>query len=700
MSISRRIKRALRGDVSLNSLALEAVRLKRSSLHHKRERKELERLNNSPARLISDFNSLNKSDLLSHFRQRKTPSYFSNDDLTHIAKLQSENFPAETENLIKDANQIVKERCWSLLGFGELKFDAENFWRLDPIKKTDWGLEYHRDVKLTPNDGRDVRLLWELNRFVHALTLARAYTVTKDESFALEFFSQVKSWQQQNPYGRGANWACAMEVSLRAINLLAAFEIFRYSTSMNEERLLDLLTLFDQHGKFIFQNNEFSFISTSNHYLSDVVGLLWLGVLLPELQSANEWREFGLRETFREMDKQILADGVDYEASTGYHRLATELFLYSFLLCKKNDIEVHQKHWNQLRLMMEYIRVYLRPDGFAPLIGDTDGGQILPFVKRDAHDHAYLLALGAVVFEVPLFKTSPSLISEETLWHTGYKGVEIYNELNQSYSTISSRAFKHGGAYIMRQDDLYLYFNANDCGLNGRGSHGHNDALSIEVSAFGQPFIVDPGSYVYNLDLTERHLFRSTAYHSTVQVDDEEQNTTDVNLPFVIGNEARPNVLQWETTHERDSVSAEHHGYARLKNPVIHHRSIEFNKKEGYWLIEDKLSGKGKHDFYFRFHLAPYLNVSEDETGLIRISDKMNRRLFLKQFGLNIKSKVNQVWVSRNYGQHEESSSICWEVKAGLPLKLGFVLIPLRTIDNEASQKERLKCIIECIKIT
>ena len=43
----------------------------------------------------------------------------------------------------------------------------------------------------------------------------------------------------------------------------------------------------------------------------------------------------------REMDKQILPDGADYESSTGYHRLVTELFLYSFLLCRRSDISLH-----------------------------------------------------------------------------------------------------------------------------------------------------------------------------------------------------------------------------------------------------------------------------------------------------------------------------------------------------------------------
>src|SRR4029079_18886096 len=102
-----------------------------------------------------------------------------------------------------------------------------------------------------------------------------------------------------------------------------------------------------------------------------------------------------------EMDKQVLEDGADFEASTGYHRFVTELFLYSFLLCRSNDIEIGEEYWRKLHSMLLYIRAYLRPDGFAPLIGDTDGGQFLPLQQRCADDHAHLLSIGADVFNDP-----------------------------------------------------------------------------------------------------------------------------------------------------------------------------------------------------------------------------------------------------------------------------------------------------------
>jgi uncharacterized heparinase superfamily protein len=110
--------------------------------------------------------------------------------------------------------------------------------------------------------------------------------------------------------------------------------------------------------------------------------------------------------------------------------------------------------------------------------------------------------------------------------------------------------------------------------------------------------------------LQERHLFRSVAAHSTLQVDGAEQNTTDPELPFVIGDEAHPRVLRWETTKERDIIIAEHDGYKRLADGVTHRRTVRFEKPDRLWMIEDSLYGAGEHDLSFRFHFAEGLELS------------------------------------------------------------------------------------------
>ncbi len=515
-------------------------------------------------------------------------------------------------------------------------------WRRDPRSGYQWPLDYHRDIKLLRTDGSDIRILWELNRLGHLLR-------TTDTT---EFLNELRSWYEQNPYARGPNWTCAMEVALRAMNILAAFEQHRTTPQIDAGALQFILRLLQQHGRYIRNNLEFSYIATSNHYLSDVTGLLWLGVMLPELREATEWREFGLTELLREMDKQVLADGADYESSTGYHRFVTELFLYSFMLCRAHGIAIEQKYWTRLHQMLSFIRGYLRPDGLAPLIGDTDGGQVLPLELHHADDHAYLLDIGS----------------------------EVFNDYELKSLDDSSRAFRDAGIYIMRQADCYLCFNATGTGINGRGSHGHNDALSIEICARGRAFIVDPGTYVYSANLQMRHAFRSTAYHSTVRIDGQEQNTTNVEMPFVIGNEAQPRVLEWQSNADYDKVIAEHYGYRRLPASVTHRRTVTFDKRACSWLIEDEFVGDGEHEFetWFHFNDGLQFEVGGAEIEATDNTDKKRDvRLVVQSLSLDQPPTLVKQHVSRDYGELIDSVSACWRV-SGRVSKLSWKIYPTK----------------------
>jgi heparinase II/III-like protein len=665
MAVLDKIKRAVRGEVKLATAAREAWRRGFVALDQRRERAKVLNYKKKPANLWARWSA---DESLHHFQGERDEKFFSGFTGVANADFYRTHFPEQAAELIASANRIVDEHRWPLLGFGERSFGAEIEWLRDPLSGYVWPLEYHADIDLRRGDGSDVRVLWELNRLGHFVTLARAYFITNDERYSAEFFSQLRSWDEQNPYGRGANWTCAMEVALRAMNLVAAFHVFRHSSQFDAATVELLLRLFQEHGDYICDNLEFSHIATSNHYLSDVVGLVWLGNYLPEYRDSEYWENLGSVDMLEEMDKQVLADGADYEASTGYHRFVLELFLYSFVFwdlnedevsCGPNEEGIGQEHWHKLHQMLIYLRSYLRPDGFAPLIGDTDSGQVLPIRRRRADDHAYLLAIGAVLFKDPGLKLEGVEPPEELYWILGADGVRKFRELSSSNMYAVSKAFPDAGTYIMRDADLYLCFNASGAGINGRGSHGHNDVLGIEVSAGGRAFIVDPGTYVYSADLAKRHQFRSTAYHSTVQIDGLEQNTIRVEAPFVIGDEAKPRVLEWKTGDDFDKVVGEHYGY-----PVTHRRTVTFDKRQRCWLIDDEFFGDGEHVYEARFHFAAGLVVSVRDTAVEARDGEVS--LIVSLLNSDVGPVLEAQPVSRDYGELRDAIAACWRISGRL----------------------------------
>src|ERR1700693_1162893 len=75
MSIVVKIKHTVRGDITLRTFVLEAVRRIRVLRARRREREQLAQLA-QPARLCESFARMTASELLAHFQSRATPECF------------------------------------------------------------------------------------------------------------------------------------------------------------------------------------------------------------------------------------------------------------------------------------------------------------------------------------------------------------------------------------------------------------------------------------------------------------------------------------------------------------------------------------------------------------------------------------------------------------------------------------------------
>jgi len=318
---------------------------------------------------------------------------------------------------------------------------------------------------------------------------------------------------------------------------------------------------------------EYSENLTSNHYLSDIAGLLILATFTEGIfKESKKWKEFAIEELKKEMLKQVYPDGCDFEASTCYHRLILELFFYATLLVVINDgefkrdnyTEITQKifgeeYTQRLYRMFEFVSYALKPNGRMPQIGDNDSGRLFIFAERDILDMRYLLTLGAIFFNESKFKVKEFGFYEEALWIFGKEGYRIWQDLKEnSLINIDSQSFPNAGWYIMRNDKNYMFISSGPNGQNGNGGHSHNDKLSFELCIDGVTFIQDPGTYVYTPYPQMRNLFRSTAYHNTVIVDKKEQNRFNEDELFRMENDIDIKINKWEANREYDFLSGEY----------------------------------------------------------------------------------------------------------------------------------------------
>ena len=127
---------------------------------------------------------------------------------------------------------------------------------------------------------------------------------------------------------------------------------------------------------------------------------------------------------------------------------------------------------------------------------------------------------------------------------------------------------------MLRSAERHVIVDCGEVGMRGRGGHGHNDILSFELFLNGINVVTDCGAYLYTASREWRNPFRSTAFHNTVQVDDEELNRfIGPDALWQLHYDARP-VDRRRCRHgdRVDCFRGGHTGYARLAPPVSHAR--------------------------------------------------------------------------------------------------------------------------------
>jgi hypothetical protein len=236
--------------------------------------------------------------------------------------------------------------------------------------------------------------------------------------------------------------------------------------------------------------------------------------------------------------------------------------------------------------MLRFVTDYTRPDGLAPQIGDADNGRLLPledYGSTDQRSHLHLFRQAGL----------------------NYRPARV------------SAAYPDGGFFILRSGDLYAAVRCGDVGIYGRGCHAHNDLLAFELCWRSTPVVVDPGAYLYTADPLQRNRFRSTSAHSTLQIDDREQNEVYADRLFAMADRARPELLTW-SPGSMTVFQGRHRGFADASDRCLHTRTLRLGGATGTLELIDEVSADRPHDLTWRFPLAPC--EAETDDGLIRAS--------------------------------------------------------------------------------
>lgn len=480
---------------------------------------------------------------------------------------------AADPGLISLADQ-VREHRFDLLGV-EVAYGEQIEWSADPLTGESWPMGHRSSIPRKLGPDSDIRRVWELGRLQHLPLLAVAWRQSGEQAYLDELGAQIRSFAESQPVEFGPQWVCPMDVAIRAANLIAALCLARDSGA---EWLREGCALAVLHGRFVRANLEWG-KARGNHYLADVAGLAAVAALLAGSDEGRRLAEWAAAELEAELDRQVHADGGNFEASLYYHRLVCEMFYWSLATVEEIVPGRLGPGWlERLRAMAAVTAACSADLRDVPQIGDSDDARYLPLAEygADPADHSHLFDLLGVPPPQP-----------------------------------RSVSFADVGWHVLRRGEVHLVARCGRTGRDGLGGHCHNDQMGFVLHVAGHRLIADPGTYAYTGDPEARDLFRSTGFHATLQLDGEEQNPLDdlslaANPLFVLPDRSAAEVLCFESGPEPEIEGVVR--WPHLDPPAEHRRRIRLGSAGVS--IEDVVSSEEAHRLSWCFPLQPGSEVT------------------------------------------------------------------------------------------
>lgn len=308
----------------------------------------------------------------------------------------------------------------------------------------------------------DIKCPWELGRFYHfpQLAILALSDIGKRKPIIIEFKDEIYDFIISNPIGRTVQWSGIMDVSIRVVNLLVTYDILK---KIDIEKLLD--NKFNElFCKFILESSEYIINNleyngkrqtNTNHYLSNLVGILFAASYLGSTVKTDAWLVFAVQEIIDQFKKQFNKDGSNYEGSTSYHRLSTEIIVYSTALIygvldseKRNSFKNYDRTRIGRLLSFNKQRYNLKSNEFFPFwyierlykagkftkailkennevvqIGDNDNGRLIKLTpqfvvggydgEENTLDHRGLLSNIGALFSSDIYKKDTDILPLE-----------------------------------------------------------------------------------------------------------------------------------------------------------------------------------------------------------------------------------------------------------------------------------------------
>lgn len=353
-------------------------------------------------------------------------------------------------------------------------------------------------MRIPPGPGNDNLFSAQPHRFgfMPRLALAAHHGIETIETVS----SLVADWMEAAEVGEEECYHSPLAVLYRVLALSWTFAFVAAlpdSRERHRDLLYRILIILSVDTDYLLDTIGNSY--PNNHLLADGFAGWYYGSLYPEFPTAAAALEKGEQLFLRELDRQFLEDGSNFEHSTHYHELGSEMATAYVLLSQRNGNTVPQAISARLRAMLAHQAVLSGPEAIPFPIGDTTEDPLFPLDSMHGWCPGAMRELYRSTFDENIEPVAPDeLTAERAYWLLGGKLAPSPRTVIHNLPAV----FALGGFHVQRdeaQQARLTFRSGPQESVALSAGHAHADILSVYLSVSRTPLIVNAGTYTYRL---------------------------------------------------------------------------------------------------------------------------------------------------------------------------------------------------------
>lgn len=510
---------------------------------------------------------------------------------------------------------LVEQRQLQLGPFPQYSITADfNFWEQDPFNNRSWQ--------------------WRLHWFEFINQLLPYYHQSKEQSALALAQKSIESWWDSY-WGKPSKFEFIRHDHATALRAEVLLTYYCYVAEYVPDYFLSQKLFFKKLHQFLLELKaqllDPGFYSEhTNHGLEQARVLLLLGVYFQDQKA----QEIAVGRISSELEFSFTEEGVHKENSPGYHQFVLKVFLNIIARFPKEILGDLATRFDEIGTKaLSFLTHIIRPDGYLPIIGDTESIRPSDGYKTYFKDD--------VAYQEYLYSAS--------LGKRGQKPSETFKVYEESGYAIYRN---HWGDRNDFTQSVQLILKA---GCLSRYHH-QQDEGNVLLYAYGEDWLIDSGLYNYiNADPIRKYM-RSRHAHNVPIISNSQYD-----------RDFKHRVHNWQLSSTEDNHKLRIEAAHQVLSGVDCKRSIIFenhtsNKELFDFCIEDTIKSldKKNRDIALYWHIPRDKSISIEDDKSITISSITSQYL-LK---LSLSEAADKVYVIQ--GIQDKKVSSCVSKKFGV----------------------------------